>query len=185
MLDRGINVALGMDSLSLNDDEDMLQDMRLCANLHRTPGLGQPSPTAGQLLNMVTVNGAKATLFSDQIGTLEKGKRADIILVNLESIAEPYLDPELDILNVLLARGKASDIDTVMIDGEIVLRDRKHTRINKGEIVARLREELSRDLGPSEIERARLAQELQPYILGFYKDWKEPAARPHYHYNSA
>ena len=185
MLDRGVNVALGMDSQSINDDEDMLQELRLCANLHHTPGLGKRSPTAGQLLKMVTVNGAKATLFSNQIGTLEKGKRADIILVNLKSISEPYLDPELDIMNVLLSRGKASDIDTVMIDGEIVLRNRKHTRINRDKIVAQLRESLSRGLQPSDIERVRLAQELRPHIVKFYEDWQEPVARPYYVYNSA
>ena len=185
MLDRGVNVALGMDSGSINDDEDMLQEIRLCANLHRTPGLGKPSPTPGQLLKMATTNGAKATLFSDQIGTLEKGKRADIILVNLKNITEPYLDPELSIMHALLGRGKGSDIDTVMIDGEIVLRDRKHTRINREEIVDGLRESLSRTLKPSDIERRRLAQDLYPYVSEFYSDWQEPEMRPHYVYNNA
>ena len=185
MLDEGVNVALGMDSLTLNDDDDMLQEIRLCANIHRTPDLGKPSPTAGQLLKMATVNGAKATLFSDQIGTLEKGKRADIILVNLESITEPYLDPELSIVNVLLGRGKKSDIDTVMIDGEIVLRNRQHTRINRSEIIAGLRESLSTPLKPSDVERVQFAQDLYPHVFDFYRGWKEPKTRPHYVYNSA
>jgi 5-methylthioadenosine/S-adenosylhomocysteine deaminase len=173
MLDRGINVALGMDGSAINDDEDMLQELRLCANLHRIPGLAKPSPTPGQLLKMATVNGAKVTLFSNKIGTLERGKKADIILVNLKNITEPYLDPEIGIVNALLSRGKGSDVDTVMIDGEIVLRNRKHTRINRGEIVAGLRESLSRAIKPSDIERRQLARELYPYIYQFYHHWQE------------
>ncbi|MFC1995892.1 amidohydrolase family protein [Chloroflexota bacterium] len=184
MMARGVNVALGMDSFTINDDEDMLQELRLCANLHRPPGLGKLSPNASELLKMATVNGARVTLFSNQIGTLEKGKRADIVLVNLESITEPYLEPELGVIDVLLGRGKASDVDTVMIDGEIVLRNRQHIRINKGEIVAQLRESLRESLKPSDAARIRLAQELRPYVFEFYKDWQEPVASPFYIYNS-
>ena len=187
MLAKGINVALGMDGHGINDDEDLIQELRLCAALHRTPGLGNVSPTVGQLLKMVTVNGAKVTFFSDQIGTLEKGKRADIILINLERITEPYLDPKVNIADILLGLARASDVDTVMIDGEIVLRNRKHTRINKDEIVAGLRESLSKDLKLSDSQRVRLqlAKELRPYIFEFYKDWQDPNARPYSLYNSA
>jgi hypothetical protein len=72
-----------------------------------------------------------------------------------------------------------------MIDGEIVLRDKKHTRINKEEVIAGLRESLSRALEPSEIERIKLAQELRPYIVEFYRDWEEAEVKPHYIYNNA
>ncbi len=184
MLEKGVNVALGMDSSAFNDDEDMLQELKMCAYLHRTAELGGPSPTPGQILKMATANGAKVTLFSDQVGTLEKGKRADIVLVNLKNITEPYIDPEVSIVSALLARGKGSDVDTVMIDGEIVMRNRKLTRINRDEIVAGVRESLSRALKPDDIERKRLAQELSPYIFEFYRDWQMPEARPYYMRNS-
>jgi cytosine/adenosine deaminase-related metal-dependent hydrolase len=185
MLAKRINVALGMDGMALNDDEDMLQDIRLCANLHHTPGIGKPNPTTGQLIKMATINGAKATLFSDDIGTLIKGKRADLILINLKNITEPYLDPEIGIVEALLNRGKASDVDTVMINGEIVLRDGKHTRLNKNEIITGLRESLSRTLERPEVKRIKLAQELRPYILEFYHQWQESKMQPHYVYNNA
>lgn len=184
MLERGVNVALGMDNHSLNDNEDMLQDIRLCANLHRIPGREKPGLTSGQLLKMATVNGARASFFSGQIGTLEKGKRADIILVNLEKITEPYIDPKADIVDVVLARASGRDIDTVMIDGEIVLRDGKHTKINKSEIVAEIRESLTRDLKAEETEQRKLADELYPHVLEFYRRWQIPEMKPHYTYNS-
>jgi len=184
MLEKKVNVALGTDGAAINDDESILQEIRLCANLHRTPGLGKFCPTPGQLLKMVTVNGAKVTLFSDQIGTLEKGKRADIILVNLKEITEPYLDPELSIVNAFIGRGKTSDVDIVMIDGEIVLRNKKHTRINKEEIVTRLKESFSRDAKPADMERRRLAQDLYPHVIEFYQNWKDSEIKPHYIYNS-
>lgn len=184
MVDKGVNVALGTDGLSLNDDEDILQDLRLCANLHHIPGLGKPRLTPGQLFKMITINGARATLFSDQIGTLEKGKRADVILVNLERLTEPYRDPEVKIIDVLLGRGKTSDIDTVMVDGEILLRNRRHTKIDRAGIVASLRESLSRDAKPGDIARARLAQELRPYVYDFYNKRDQPAVKPFYYYNN-
>lgn len=171
MLTGGVNVALGMDSMAINDDEDMFQELRMCDNLHRTPGLGKPRLTPGQLIRMATVNGAKVTLFSDQVGTLEKGKRADIILVNLKNITEPYLCPEISIVDALLGRGKASDVDTVMIDGEIVLRNRRHTKINKDKVVAGLQESLNKDLTSNDFERIDLARDLYPYVSEFYREW--------------
>lgn len=184
MLERGVNVALGMDNHSLNDDEDMLQDIRLCANLHRIPGEEKPGLSSGQLLKMATVNGAEVTFFSEQIGALEKGKRADIILINMEKITEPYIDPRTDIVDVVLARASGRDIDTVMIDGEIFLRDGKHTRINKAEIVAEIRESLTRELNPEETEQRKLADELNPHVLEFYRRWPMPEMKPYYTYNS-
>lgn len=59
-----------------------------------------------------------------------------------------------------------------MIDGEIVLREGEHTRINKDEIMAGLRESLNRALKPNDIERIKLAQELRPYIFEFYRHWQ-------------
>ena len=89
----GVTVGIGIDEAGINDDNDMLQEMRLVQKIHRMPGVMTPSPTSHQILQMSTVNGAQATLFNSQVGTLEPGKRADIVLVNLTGITEPYLHP--------------------------------------------------------------------------------------------
>jgi 5-methylthioadenosine/S-adenosylhomocysteine deaminase len=190
MLERGIHVGIGLDSHSLSADEDMLAEMRLIGFLHNIPGIEPTSPSVGQILRMATVNGARAALFSDHVGTLEKGKRADIILVNLERITEPYFDseltndPELGIVAVLINRGKAIDVDTVMVDGQIVLHNRQHTRIDKNKIVAELRKSLSSGAASGDAGLTRLAQELPPYVARFYHAWGEPEGKPYYVYNS-
>lgn len=118
---------------------------------------------------MVTTNGAKTTLFGNEIGALEKGKRADIILIDLQNILEPYCDAGTSIADVLWTRAKSTDVDTVMINGEIVFRERKHTRINKEKIVAGLRESLARGLNKGDLERMKLTDELSPYIRKYWQ----------------
>ena len=71
-----------------------------------------------------------------------------------------------------------------MIDGEIFLRDGKHTKINKSEIVAEIRASLTRDLNPEETEQRKLADELYPYVREFYHQWQMPEMKPYYIYNS-
>lgn len=183
MLDKGVNVALGMDGHALSDRDDMLEDMRLCANLQRLPGAARPGLTPGELVRMATVNGARAALLGDT-GSLEPGKRADIILVNFKGFTEPYIDPEAGIVDVLLARGRGTDVETVMVDGEIVYRDRKHLKINKADIAGRIRESLGRALGVRETELRALSRELRPFVEGFYRGWTMPDLDPFYKYNS-
>jgi 5-methylthioadenosine/S-adenosylhomocysteine deaminase len=75
---RGIPVALGIDEAGLNDDRDMLQEMRLVKHLHARPGLYEKPLTAAQIFRMATEHGAKSIGFGSEIGTLEVGKRADL-----------------------------------------------------------------------------------------------------------
>ena len=80
MAARGLNLALGTDSTSLNEDEDFLQEMRLAHRLHRNPGVNSPTLTTDKIVSMATVGGARATMF-DNIGALEPGKKADLITI--------------------------------------------------------------------------------------------------------
>ena len=185
LLAEGITVAIGIDEAGLNDDNDILQEMRLVQKIHRTPGVDVPSLTSHQVLKMATVNGAKATLFGDRIGTLEAGKRADVILVNLASISEPHLHEDTNIVDALLYRGRGTDVDTVIVDGEVILRNREFTRVNKNEVWEMLKENLSRPMDPQELERAELSSELLPYVNRFYQQWPIQEGRPHYVYNQS
>ena len=146
MLARGVNVAVGTDNVAINDDDDMLQEMRLVSKLHRQPGIDAPAVSSHQVLRMATINAAAPTFFHDQIGALEKGRRADIVLLNIDSIQEPYLDPGIHIVDALLYRGKAQHVDTVIIDGEVVLRAGVFTRISKEDVVKELRDRFARPL---------------------------------------
>ena len=183
LLTRGVNVALGTDSTAINDDDDMIQEMRLVSKLHRQTSITAPEVTSHQVLKMATINAAKPTFFR-QVGSLEIGKRADMVLMDLTSIEEPYLNPEIDIVDALMYRGKARQVDTVIIDGEVVLREGRFTNVDKQEILKELKDRFSQPIESSALEGQQLAQRLIPYVERFYQEWQPEEGPPHYLYNS-
>jgi cytosine/adenosine deaminase-related metal-dependent hydrolase len=184
MLARGVNVAIGTDSTAINDDDDMLQEMRLVSKLHRQPGLEAPAITSHQVLRNATINAAAPTFFHEQIGALEKGRRADAVLLDLDSLEAPYLEGDVDVIDALLYRGKAQHVNTVIIDGEVVLRDGKFPRVNKEDVIRELKEQLSRPIEPSVLRIRQMARELVPYVKRFYDSWQPGHGTPHYQFNS-
>ena len=184
LLALGVNVAMGTDSTAINDDDDMLQEMRLVKNLHRQPGLDAPAITSHQALGLATASAAAPTFFHRQIGALEPGRRADLVLLDLAVIEEPYLDPDISPVDALIYRAKTRDVDTVMIDGAVVLQGGKFTGVDEAEITAELREQLSRPLEPGVVETRRMVQRLMPYVQQFYGSWQVGGGIPHYGYNS-
>ena len=93
----GMAVAMGMDEAGINDDRDMLQEMRMVLNLHREPGMDDRVPTAPQVLRMASEHGAHTTPFGSEIGTLQPGKAADLVLLKWEQIAYPFLDLDFEV----------------------------------------------------------------------------------------
>jgi cytosine/adenosine deaminase-related metal-dependent hydrolase len=184
LLAAGIKIALGSDEAGLNDDKDLLQEMRLVLKLHRVPGIERTPPTAYQVLHMATANGAYASWFGDRIGTLEPGKRADMVLLDLRHIEEPYLDPEVSLVDAVIHRGRSIDVETVIVDGEVILRDRQLTRVDKPALFKELKKALDRPLRPDELERRELSRRLEPYLRRFYQGTVPHQATPHTSYNA-
>ena len=182
LLESGITVALGIDEAGINDDNDILQEMRIAQKVHREPGIDAPYPTSHDVMGLATANGAKVTFFED-VGAIEPGKRADLVLVNLDRIEDPYLHPDTDIVDALVYRGKGLDVDTVMVDGEILLRNGQFLRVDKAEVRARLKESLSRVLTDREIQRTALSQDLLPYVNRWFSAWDLEEGPQHYTYN--
>ena len=182
MLSEGVTVALGIDEAGLNDDNDMLQEMRLAQKVHREPGVSSPWPTSHDIFHLATANGAKVTFFDD-VGTIEPGKRADLVLIDLDRIEDPYLHPGTDIVDALLYRGKGLDVDTVMVDGEVLLRGGEFLKADKAEVRERLRESLARELTDSEVGRVALARELTPLVEQWFAGWPLEEGQSHYTYN--
>ncbi|MFQ5873879.1 MAG: amidohydrolase family protein [Dehalococcoidia bacterium] len=181
----GLTVALGIDSTALDDDEDMLREMRLAMNLHRNPGVAAVVPDAYKILEMATRGGARATLLEDEIGTLEVGKQADVVLVNLERISRPYLDPSLDVVEAFLTRGRAEDVETVLIDGRVVLKEGQYPHLDLHEIEAQQRDAAQSGDAHREETLRRLLADLRPALVRFYQDWEESTALdPYYTLNS-
>ncbi len=189
MLARGLNVAMGTDSTAINDDDDLLQEMRLVSKLHRQPGIGAPAITSEQVLAMATANAAAPTGFAGEIGALEPGRRADLVLIRLSDLQDPYLEEDLPPLEAVLGRAKSRDVAAVIVNGEVLTRDGVHQRVNKDEIRRELREQLSRPLEPQTLETSRMAARLRPYAEEFYRSWADesggpPTGAPHYVYNN-
>lgn len=161
MLRGGVNVALGMDSLSLNDDGDMLQEMRLAARLHR--GV-EGAPGADEVLAMATVNGARALGIDDRVGTLEPGKKADLVALKVDAGAEYFGSHSWSAVEHVVYRAQRQDIDTVVIDGEVVLHEGRHRRVDRTALLREVADVLGRGPAPGELQWQSNVAGLKPYL---------------------
>ncbi|RDV83603.1 amidohydrolase family protein [Ammonifex thiophilus] len=144
LLAAGVTVALGTDGAASNNNLDMWEEMRTAALLAKVSCKDPEALPAYQALEMATLGGAKALGLADQIGTLEVGKRADIVLVDL---ARAHLQPPHDPISHLVYAARASDVDTVIVDGRIVVEGGRLITLDLGEIMARCRESARRLVG--------------------------------------
>jgi 5-methylthioadenosine/S-adenosylhomocysteine deaminase len=134
-LKHGVRLAIGTDNVSMDDDEDLLRELRLAGNLGREPDWnGSPPPSIDDLLRMVTTNGAVAAQFAPDVGTLEVGKRADLVAISLQRTCSPYLDPDMPLLEALLARAQGNDVRLTMVDGRVLYRDGRLLGLDLDEI---------------------------------------------------
>src|SRR5712691_8963672 len=164
----GVNTAIGMDEAGINDDRDMLQEMRMVLRAHRVPGMADDVPTPAQVFRMATSGGAKTTAFGDAIGTLEVGRRADMVLIDWRQISYPYLDSETPLLDAVLTRAKTSGVRTVVCDGEVIYSDGKFAKVDRDGALRALHEDLQKALSDDEVEHRRLSKALLPHVKAFY-----------------
>ncbi len=184
-VEAGVKVAIGLDEAGINDDQDMLQEMRLVLNLHRTPGHEQLVPQSAQVFQMATAHAAETTGFGSTIGSLAPGNAADLILLDWDAIALPYLDPNISIIDAIVHRARTSSIGTVIVDGEVVFEAGQFTKVDKKAILQELAFSLQAPLTPQEEHRAQLSKQLFPHVKQFYQNWLDPTKyHPYYCHNS-
>ncbi len=184
---RGVNVALGIDEAGINDDRDMLQEMRMALKLHREPGFDERVPTSQQVLRMATENGARTTPFCADVGVLEVGKAADMVVMSWRDIADPFLDLDIDVsvVDAIVHRAKASGVKTVIVAGEPILRDGYFTRVDKAAALADLAATLARPANDDELQRIALSRDVLPHIRRFYDGYLGAESRdPFYAFNA-
>jgi 5-methylthioadenosine/S-adenosylhomocysteine deaminase len=170
MLERNIRVAIGIDEAGLNDDRDMLQELRLVKHVHADPGIFVAPLTSAAIFKMATQNGAEAIGFGAEIGSIEVGKRADLVVVDFERLRRPYLHPDVPPVDALIYRAKARDVKTVLVDGRIVYDQGVFTRIDQAEVMKRLASDLQAPFTAAELARKDLSESLFPYVRDFYKE---------------
>ncbi len=127
MLRKGITVSLGTDSPCSNNNADMFEVMKTTAILHKGIAKDPTLLPAEQVLEMATIEGAKALSWKNEIGSIEVGKKADLAIINLK---KPHLCPLHNETSHLIYAAKASDVETVVINGKIVMENRKLTTLN-------------------------------------------------------
>ena len=181
----GVRVGLGLDEAGLNDDRDMLQEMRLALRIHRTPGMDDDVPTSADVFRMATEDGALTTPYDKHIGVLDVGCAADLVLMPWRHLAHPYLDPDTSVLDAVVHRARTSAIDTVLVGGEVVLREGRITRVDKAAALEELAATLCSPPTEEDNQRRRLSRAIFPYVRQFYTGWlDEKALDPFYRQNS-
>lgn len=133
LLDRDVSVSLGADGAACNNRLDMFTEMRTAALLQKAMHGPEVLP-ADRVLRMATIDGAKALGLAGEIGSLEVGKRADVAVVRLDRL---HLTPVTEVISALVYAAEATDVDTVVIDGQLVMRDRKLLTLDEADVVAR------------------------------------------------
>lgn len=137
LLAAGVNVALGTDSCASNNDLDMFSELRLASLLAKgTSGDASKLP-AFQTLQMATINGARALGMDEQLGTLESGKLADIIAINLD---QPNTQPVYNVISTLVYSAHSGQVSHVWVHGQLLVEDGQLTRIDKKQLLDTTRE---------------------------------------------
>lgn len=142
MLKEGIPVALGTDGSSSNNNLNMFEEINLAAIINKAVNLDAVSVSAYDALKMATINGAKALGIEDKVGTIEEGKQADIILIDLD---KSHLYPRHNLISAMSYSAQGSDVDTVIINGNIIMENRKIKSVDVEE-VKYMAEKLAKDL---------------------------------------
>jgi 5-methylthioadenosine/S-adenosylhomocysteine deaminase len=138
MLKAGIPVGLGTDGVAgSNNDVDMMEEMDLAAKLQKVTSGDPTALPADQAFAMATIMGAQALRMGDQIGSLEAGKRADIISIRLDA---PNAAPLYNVYSQLVYSLKASDVGDVMVNGKMIVRNRRMLTIDDKAVMAKAEE---------------------------------------------
>jgi 5-methylthioadenosine/S-adenosylhomocysteine deaminase len=132
----GITVGLGTDGAASNNDLDMFEAMRMAAFLHKVQSGDPRVIPAATALEMATIDGAKALGLEKQIGSLETGKKADVVVVSMDSARQtPLYDP----VSHLVYASHGDDVRTVVVNGKVLMRDRRLTTLNEAAVIAEAR----------------------------------------------
>ncbi len=115
----GVNIALGTDGACSNNTLDMFSEMKIAALIHKADEMDPAVASAQEILDTATINGAKALGLEKELGSLESGKYADVIVLDLD---RPHLTPLNNVISHLVYSAKGSDVETTIVNGKIVSR---------------------------------------------------------------
>jgi 5-methylthioadenosine/S-adenosylhomocysteine deaminase len=132
LMDLGVTVGIGTDGPASNNNLDMFQSMKVAALLQKQFYKDPTVLPAQMVLKMATIDGAKALGLEKTVGSLEVGKKADIILLDFK---KPHLTPAHDPYANIVYSACGSDVDTVIVDGKILMENRDVKTLDEEEVV--------------------------------------------------
>lgn len=135
----GITVALGTDSPASNNHQSLVREIQQLARLERVVNLDPTCITARELVRVATINGAKAYRLDKDLGSLECNKKADLQIINTD---QPHWYPKYDPYNSIAYAMHSEDVESVIIDGKVVMRNREMVNIDEQRIVRKLKKRL-------------------------------------------
>jgi hypothetical protein len=151
--------------------------------IHRTPGLFQDRPSAAAIFKMATEGGAATTGFAGRIGRLEPGRAADIVLLDWEAIAGPYLDARTPLIEAILHRSKPRAVHQVYVAGRLVVDNGAVCTIDKQELLNTIAGSLKRPYSRAESVACQMADRLVYELEDDYRRRGEVEGAPMYAYN--
>ncbi len=137
MREAGIAVGLATDGAASNNNQDLFEEMDLATKLQKISRMDPRALPAEQVVEMATVDGARALHLEKQIGSLEAGKKADLIIVDINA---PHATPMYNVYSEIVFALKASDVRTVVIAGRVIMEERKMLTLNEEEILQKAKE---------------------------------------------
>ena len=132
----GISIGLGTDGIGSTTTMDMFEEMKTAAYLQKVNTMEPSSISAYDILKMATIDGAKVLGMEDQIGSLEQGKKADMIFIKTDKL---HLCPENDICANIVYSSNGADVETVMIDGKIIMQNRKMVNLDEKQVMKQVK----------------------------------------------
>lgn len=137
LIKQGVTVGLGTDGCASNNNLDLFSEMDTAAKLHKVHAMDPTVVDAVTVLRMATIQGARALGLQDIIGSLEIGKKADVIVIDTH---KPHLTPMYNAVSHLVYAASGNDVTHSVINGKLVMEDRKLLTLDLDEIIARSRE---------------------------------------------
>ncbi|HWR18135.1 MAG TPA: amidohydrolase family protein [Clostridia bacterium] len=184
----GVNVALGIDEKSINDDEDAFMELRMIYYLSRVSGFDLTDTkalTPYEVLSMGTRNAARTLGLENKIGALKPQMQADVVVMELSAIEnDPCVVPNADPAMTLIHRALGRYVTDVFVNGKPVIRDKKCLTIDKDALYEEVRKFAAKDMPEKNRINAENMQKLKPYMQAWYKDMDDFERVPFYPVNS-
>ena len=188
IMESGGRIAFGTDSISFSDTDDFFQELRLACYLQRTPERFEPRRLdTERVLRAAGTNGARGVQFEGQVGTIAPGALADLLVLKRDRLFfPPGRYDRTPVLDVILDRASAADLESVLINGRLVLDEGRITLVDEAQVRERVAEAAPRlyRRTPAGERLWQLGNLVKPTVIDFYQRWYNLPIAPASMYNA-